>query len=119
MKAPDPYQDAEGIALVEGIMQRIGYWQQAEPVASIDLEDVVNALADWGVALQAWQLPFLNASRAMAGFVEGLQETGVLPEPAPSDPRARALWAKKHQGKGPPPSSSWRGRERNTKYRSQ
>lgn len=37
----------------------------------------------------------------------------------PPDHRQQALAAKAARGKGPPSSASWRGRERNTKFRSQ
>lgn len=34
-------------------------------------------------------------------LIESLQDLGVIATPPPTDPRARALWAKQQQGHGP------------------
>ena len=62
----------------------------------------------------------LNIFRAAAfqDFIEPLIEAGIITQPLPTDPRARAIAAKAARGKGPQQPSGWRGRERNTKYRS-
>ncbi|ALV45817.1 hypothetical protein MB46_10330 [Arthrobacter alpinus] len=72
--------------------------------------------------LDEWQVQaLLNIFRAAAfhEFIEPLVDAGIVKLPLPTEPRARALAAKQRQGHGPPSDSSWRGRERTTKFRSQ
>lgn len=75
-----------------------------------------------------WQRDFLlqvlaptiaEASEVYKNLADALIASGIIMPPLPKEPRARALAAKQRQGKGPPSQASWRGRERNTKFRSQ
>lgn len=74
------------------------------------------------ILLDEWQMQALRNifhSAAFQDFMEPLVAAGIVTLPLPTEPRARALAAKQRQGHGPPTSGSWRGNERNTKYRSQ
>lgn len=73
------------------------------------------------IPLAEWQVQALRnmwGSDAFQDVIEQLAKAGIVTLPLPTEPRARALAAKQRQGHGPPSSVSWRGNERNTKYRS-
>lgn len=74
-------------------------------------------LDDWQV--QALVRIFHGSAEAFHAFAEQLEAAGIITAPLPREPRARALATRQRQGKGPPSSISWRGRERITNYRSQ
>lgn len=44
---------------------------------------------------------YREIAAAYQPLIETLQDIGVIATPPPSDPRARALWAKQQQGHGP------------------
>lgn len=122
MTGPDPRLDPEGVALVEGILDRIGY--RRTPILrafhTVDFDALTRALARIGIALLPLQGVAVQGALNIQGFVQALDEAaGPPPEKLPTEPRARALWMKQHAGKGPPSSASWRGRERTTKFRPQ
>lgn len=74
------------------------------------------------ILLDEWQVQALRSilrSTAFQDFMEPLIAAGIVTLPLPTEPRARALAAKQRRGKGPQQAPSWRGNERNTKYRTQ
>lgn len=123
MTGTDPYEDPEGIALVEGILERVGYRGADSPAPMADLGPAVELARD---VARAGRLlaPILGFELAVEQLVSLVRSGAIQPvRPAASvariNKRHAALAAKQRSGKGPPSSSSWRGRERTTKYRSQ
>jgi hypothetical protein len=53
-----------------------------------------------------------HAQRAARSLGEALRDAGVLPEEPPADPRARALWLRRHRGTGPDRQMQHRPRPR-------
>lgn len=143
MSAADPREDPEGIALVEGFLARLGGitiqpWQAqilslACGLSTLKLaclhesrrqEDPTRYAAATEMARTTvwtfeacWQ--YLTPDSPIQELVAGFKQVPQRDPPNIVDKRSAALAARKRQGKGPPSSSSWRGRERNTKYRSQ
>lgn len=81
-----------------------------------------QAIARAGACWAAGSESFVRLAAAAdftAAQVSLLGRALADPEQPPKDPRLQALAARQRQGKGPPSSMGWRGRERNTKYRSQ
>lgn len=71
---------------------------------------------------QEWQFQALRniwGPDAFQDAIGSLIKAGIVTLPLPTEPRARALAVKSARGKGPQPPAGWRGKERNTKYRSQ
>lgn len=116
MSAPDQYEDPEGIALVEGILERVGYRGHLGPVDQV-AEDIATAASKLVEAFP-WT-SFEGAAETLAKITNTLEPVKPTARAIRRDKRAAALAAKAAKGKGPPSSSCWRGRERTTKYRSQ
>lgn len=77
-----------------------------DPEVRARLEEGVRRLAESvAITVEAALAAFAKVCKAYAESIppalRQLREAGVLPEPPPEDPRARALWLRQHRGTGP------------------
>ena len=77
-------------------------------------EVVARASMPWPESLATAFIRFADAFEFTATQIQLLGQALEATDP-PADPRARALWAKQHQGNGPQPEAM-RVRGRNNKY---
>jgi len=68
------------------------------PEARARLGDLMR---DLGLAVEHAARQIGEALTALAPVRGQLVDAGVLPDPGPADPRARALWLRQHRGTGP------------------
>jgi len=70
----------------------------------LDASQAQKAMADLAAAVGA---VVAEISEAFKNVTMAAHDLGVIPEPGPTDPRARALWAKAHRGTGPAVPRNW------------
>jgi len=73
-------------------------------------EEIRQAFAPVRRGLNLWATFIDEAASAFRRFGEAAREAGFVPEEAPTDPRARALWMKQHRNTGPATPKDWRKR---------
>lgn len=65
-------------------------------------QQVLDQLAEsWSRFVRATNDTATQIAEAMRPIAASLREAGLLPEEAPEEPRARALWMRHHRNTGP------------------
>lgn len=74
----------------------------------------VQAKADWQAVFEraAEELgrSLSNFGQGIVQALEALRDAGLVAEEQPTDPRERALWAKRNRGTGPATPAAWHKR---------